>query len=184
MMRALSFIIRFLHARLVNGVASRRGPDVVIGGETNPYLRRWFILPRNFVFNIYLHQFLRSDDDRALHDHPWVNCSLLLDGCYVEHTINAGGVNVRTFRKAGDVVIRRPRAAHRVELMDTFEWPEAGGPPVSRGPSSCWTLFITGPRVREWGFHCPAGWVHWRIFTKPEDGGRTVGRGCGEGGAE
>jgi len=34
--------------------------------------------------------------------------------------------------------------------------------------------------VRRWGFHCKHGWVHWRDFTNPADGGRTVGRGCGE----
>ena len=26
---------------------------------------------RNKIFNIYLHQIIRSDDDRALHDHPY-----------------------------------------------------------------------------------------------------------------
>lgn len=137
-------------------------PDVQIGGAERPYLNRWFIIPRNPVFNLYLHQFLRDDDDRALHDHPWVNLSWLLVGEYTEHTISAGGVNVRTVRRAGDMKIRLPRSAHRIELHN--------------GP--CWTLFITGPRVREWGFHCPKGWVHWRAFTNPEDGGRTVGKGC------
>lgn len=166
-MRIPAFVIRYLHRRLVLGVAGVGQPDVVIGGEERPYLRRWFILPRNRFFNIYLHHFMRDDDDRALHDHPWVNCSVLLDGGYTEHTIKAGGVNVRTMREAGDVALRRAKAAHRVELI---------------ADAPCWTLFITGPRLREWGFHCPAGWVHWRIFTNPEDGGRTVGRGCGEGG--
>lgn len=145
-------------------LASRRLPDVVIGGNDRPYLRRWWIIPRNRFFNVYLHQFLRSDDDRALHDHPWINCSLLLSGFYVEHTINAGGVHRRTVRTAGDLKIRGARAAHRIEVS-----------------APCWTLFITGPVMRDWGFHCPdAGWVHWRDFTNPADGGATIGRGCGE----
>jgi hypothetical protein len=151
-------------------IVKRRPPDVIIGGAENPYMRRWFVLPRNPVFNIYLHEFLRSDDDRALHDHPWANLSILLDGAYVEHTIRDGGINVRTFRRAGDWVLRRARAAHRVELIDD----------LAGRPMRCWTLFITGPRLREWGFHCPNGWVHWRAFTNPADGGRTVGRGCGD----
>lgn len=145
-------------------IAARRPPDVVIGGEDNPYLRRWFIIPRNPVFNIYLHRFLRSDDDRALHDHPWWNLSILLQGRYVEHSIAAGGIHRHIERKAGDFKFRFARAAHRIELID--------------GP--CWTLFITGPRLRNWGFHCPKGWVPWQIFTNPADGGRTVGPGCGE----
>ena len=33
---------------------------------------------------MYLHLFLRDDDDRALHDHPWDNASFLLTEGYVE----------------------------------------------------------------------------------------------------
>ena len=148
---------------------TRRPPDFVIGGHERPYLRRWFVLPRNPVFNIYLHQFLRSDDDRALHDHPWLfNASWLLAGQYVEHTIEAGGISVRTYRQAGDAKFRWGKAPHRVELICN--------PFGELQP--CWTLFITGPRVRQWGFHCPdRGWVHWKRFTAPNDKGAT-GAGC------
>jgi hypothetical protein len=142
---------------------TRRPPDFLIGGTERPYLRRWFVIPRNRWFNVYLHQFLRSDDDRALHDHPWANCSILLRGCYAEHTIAAGGINDRRILLVGDWRIRwSGRFAHRVELID--------------GP--CWTLFITGPRYRSWGFHCPDhGWVDWKRFTAADDPG-AVGRGC------
>ena len=57
-----------------------RTPDLVIGGWDDPYLLRWWLIPRNRWFNVYLHLFLRSDDDRALHDHPWFNLSFLLEG--------------------------------------------------------------------------------------------------------
>ncbi|AYO86096.1 hypothetical protein EBB05_15970 [Methylobacterium brachiatum] len=136
----------------------------MIGGEADPYMRRWWVIPRNRWFNVYLHHFMRSDDDRALHDHPWWNVSFLLQGQYAEHTISAGGINVFTTRKAGEVKARWATHAHRIEL--------------THGP--CWTLFITGPRLRTWGFHCPRGWVPWKEFTNPADGGQTVGRGCGE----
>lgn len=43
-----------------------------------------------------------------------------------------------------------------------------------------WSLFITGPNVRTWGFACPKGWVSWQQFVEPERPGE-VGRGCGEG---
>lgn len=160
-MRSATFYTRL--AKLAMRPAMRRWPDVVIGGADRPYLRRWWLIPRNPIFNIYLHQFLRSDDDRALHDHPWVNCSILLKGRYVEHTIAAGGIERRVERRAGAVKFRLPWAAHRVEIAEG---------------ETCWTLFITGPRLREWGFHCPAGWVHWRQFTDPATDGATVGRGC------
>lgn len=68
----LARLARHLIAR-----ATRRAPDVVIGEADSPYLLRWHPIPRNPIFNVYLHQFLRDDDDRALHDHPWVNVSLL-----------------------------------------------------------------------------------------------------------
>lgn len=154
-------ITSWLAPRLM-AMASVRAPDVVIGGDERPYLKRWWLIPRNRVCNIYLHHFLRSDDDRALHDHPWVNLSILLAGEYTEHTIAAGGIHHRIRRRAGDMKLRRPSAAHRIELH--------------AGP--CWTLFLTGPTVRSWGFHCAAGWRHWRLFTNPKDGGRTIGRGC------
>ena len=145
-------------------------PNVEIGGAADPYLRRWFVIPRNPLFNIYLHQICRSDDDRAHHDHPWVNCSILLDGAYAEWTIAAGGIEHAAMRTAGDVKLRMPGAAHRLELPEEFGNGSYLRPAIS--------LFITGPRVRQWGFHCPrAGWVHWRDFTAGPNG-ETVGRGC------
>jgi hypothetical protein len=166
---------------LIIRVSSRRAPDFVIGGNNNPYMLRWWLTPwsgkyrdiadgdktllQHLVSKLpgcYLHLILRSDDDRALHDHPWRNCSIVLRGSYLEHTIAAGGVHQRARRSAGDIVWRRARDAHRIEI-------DSG---------ACWSLFLTGARVRHWGFHCPSGWVHWRIFTNPADGGKTIGRGC------
>lgn len=147
---------------------TRRAPDFIIGGSDRPYLRRWFVLPRNRLLNVYLHQFLRSDDDRALHDHPWVNASLILRGGYFEHTIAAGGIEARELMWAGELRVRRSgRMAHRIELLGTKE-----------APHPCWTLFVTGPRYRSWGFHCPRqGWIRWDKFTAPDDSG-SIGKGC------
>lgn len=153
-------IIRRLQS-FAAGTAARRAPDFIIGGKDNPYMLRWWIIPRNKFFNVYLHRFLRSDDDRALHDHPWWNVSCLIEGEYTEHTIEAGGVNARAIYRAGDLKARRSIAAHRVDLH--------------AGP--CWSLFITGPVVREWGFHCPAGWRPWKQFVSARDNGE-IGRGC------
>lgn len=159
--------------------AKRRAPDFVIGGQDDPYLLRWFLIPRNPVFNIYVHQFLRSDDDRALHDHPWLfNCSILLEGSYREwFDVLRRHIHGRYWimresadRTAGDVKFRWGAAPHRVELhQDPFSETHHSLP--------CWTVFITGPRVREWGFHCPQGWVHWKKFTDSRDSG-AVGKGC------
>lgn len=156
--------------------ARNREPDFVIGGQENPYLRRHWLLPRNRFFNIYVHEFLRSDDDRALHDHPWLfNASWLIEGEYLEHTKAAFGYTV-THRRAGQFKFRWGPAPHRVELVGN-----EGDPPdvpfVEAMP--CWTVFITGPVVRAWGFHCERGWVPWQEFTDARDKG-SIGKGCGE----
>lgn len=152
-----------------------RDPDFIVGGRERPYLKRWWIIPRNRWFGVYLHKFERSDDDRALHDHPWRNASLLLRGSYIEEqpdvsqaqtpfTRAADLPRLRILRKAGRLVIRtRATASHRVELID--------GKPV-------WTLFITGPVIRPWGFHCAHGWIPWQRFVGEDPG--AVGKGCGE----
>lgn len=148
-------------ARLIKGLIDRnlkRPPDFIIGGAEQPYMLRWFLIPRNRFFNIYHHRILRSDDDRALHDHPWWSLSIVLDGQMLEEL--PGGV--RRQLREGDIVLRRAASAHRLELRD-HGW--------------CHTLFITGPRIREWGFHCPQGWKHWKDFTAKGDSGR-IGPGC------
>ncbi len=132
-----------------------------IGGEDNPYLRRWFVTPRGDGPSCYLHQFLRDDDDRALHDHPWASVGIILKGGYIEHTLEG------TFeRRVGDVLPRTPEHAHRVALHR-----DRDGRVVE-----AWTLFLVGDRVREWGFHCD-GWIHWRDFTAGADG-EVIGAGC------
>lgn len=157
--------MRALLARAARvSIADRRPPDFIIGGAEDPYLRRWWVIPRNRWFNVYLHHFMRSDDDRALHDHPWWNVSVLLEGEYREHTPE--GVFLR---RPGAFYARRAVAAHRVELL---EGEDGRLVPV-------WTLFITGPRVREWGFLCPRGWRHWREFTGVRDGANDGRPGIG-----
>lgn len=146
---------------LVLGYVGDRPADFIIGGAERPYMFRWWVIPRNKLFNIYLHRFVRSDDDRSLHDHPWLNCSVLLEGEYTEHTIAAGGVAHHAIYRTGTLKFRRAIAAHRVELH--------------AGP--CLSLFITGPVIREWGFHCPAGWRPWKRFVDNRDKG-SIGRGC------
>lgn len=139
-----------------HGIMASRPPDYDIGPG---YLRRWWVVPRNDFANVYLHDFGRSDDDRALHDHPWPSTSFIISGRYLEHTPE--GVFERN---VGDVISRAAKALHRVELFDA---------------ERALTLFLTGPKVREWGFACPNGWVHWSDFVGDADTGR-VGRGCGE----
>ena len=163
-----------------------RAPDENIPDPDNPYMLRWFVR-RKFrqldafcepwlnrlwqsqdraLENAYVHRFLRSDEDRALHDHPWAWVTVLLDGSYWEHVPAApdhpAGPTVRRRRTAGDIVVRRDAAyPHRIELDQ--------GRPVT-------TLFLTAVKSREWGFWCRRGWRPWRVFTEHNAGGGV--RGC------
>lgn len=151
-------------------------PHFVVGGHDRPYLLRWYLIPRNRWCNVYLHKFVRDDDDRALHDHPWWFVSIMLRGSYLE-TLQARvygdayqtHVETTNHRRAPSLAFRGTAHRHRVTL------------PKDRygRPLPCWTIVITGAKVREWGFWCPKGFVPWQEFCARDDYG-SVGRGCGE----
>lgn len=111
-----------------------------------PYMVRLTFLDNRF-FSLKLHIILRSDDDRALHDHPWWFVTWILVNGYIEHTEH--GVFVR---KPEQKLFRPAKFAHRVEIKN---------PAVS--------LVLTGPRSREWGFFTKAGWVEWFNFKSNRD---------------
>lgn len=120
---------------------------------------RWHVIPRNRWFNIYLHKIYGDDDERATHDHPWSSLSIKLWGGELIEIFDCQPFNV-------ECTITPPRIAYRdAELSHRLEVP---GKPV-------WTLFITGPYKREWGFNCPSGWVHWSKMTTKD--GKKIG-GC------
>lgn len=161
-------LLHALRARYSNLHRAQAPHGFTIGGEESPYLRRWFVTPRGDGPAVYLHQFLRDDDDRALHDHPWPSLGVILAGGYMEHV--PGGEVVR---QVGDVVLRQPTDRHRVELFRNADGT----------PREAWTLFLVGQRVRDWGFWCPGAdggerFVPWQDFTEGEHGER-VGKGCG-----
>jgi hypothetical protein len=161
MMRRHILIWAMRHAATHINAAGERGPDFVIGDRQ---LERWWLIPRNRVFNIYLHRFNHSDEDRALHDHPWISLGWILNRGYYEVLCD----RVR-YRPEGSWTWRLPTTAHRVELRGAPE-------------QAVYTLFFTGPVWRQWGFHCPQGWRHWKQFIAPETGAGTGisirGRGC------
>ncbi|CPR57358.1 hypothetical protein [Mycobacteroides abscessus] len=124
---------------------------LAIGGEDDPYLLRWYLIPRNKRLNIYLHQFIRSDDDRALHDHPWWFWSFVLAGHYYEH--RADGRRIK--RHWASIAYRAAKTRHRVEL------PKSNDPmSLLEREDCCWTIVVTGPRTRDWGFWVPRRPIH------------------------
>lgn len=148
-------------------------PHVVLFQDEQPYLIRRFLIPRNSYFNIYLHKFVRSDYDEALHDHPWWFISLILKGAYTEYTPEG-----RERRKAGSIAYRPATHMHRVQLdSHPVIATERTRVRPTRQEIPTWTLIVTGKKVREWGFACPKAWVPWEKFT---GGSYNHSVGCGE----
>lgn len=170
-------------AKLIVDLVTRRGTrecDVPIGDKDDIYLERWFVIPRNHTFNIYLHHIIKDDDDRAMHDHVANNVSIILTGGYDELMFAEPPVAGRPLpkmvkhgRRAGDVIFRKADVAHRLMRRPDM-------------PGEVWTLFIKFGDWRQWGFWCPLGrWVHWKEFTGIQDGsgkayGTMVSNGCGD----
>lgn len=130
----------------------KRKPDFVLGG----YLHRWHLGPYGNSANAYIHQFVGDDEDHALHDHPYDNVSVVLTQGYIEHfhamplkVVGGKYETVQQHRRSGDVIEREAMVPHRISLIQNR-------PAVS--------LFLCGPRVREWGFILPTGWVHYKDF--------------------
>lgn len=151
-------------------------PHLTLYQEGQVYLERRYLIPRNQRANFYLHKFLKSDEDEALHDHPWNWCSIILKGHYTEHRQDG-----TSRRGPGSIVLRKPEVAHRVELdrVNTgVVWQPGQRPEFTTREKPVWTLFLTGKKTRVWGFHCRLGWVPWTGFTAGEKGEYRVG--CGE----
>lgn len=159
-----------------------RAPDVIInnGDPADPYLYRWWIIPRNKWFNIYLHKMMR-DDQPDMHDHPWLNVSIILKGGFIEQVPDKRFARtpftrvtdlprVGRRRRPGAIIFRRATAVHRLVF------------PANNHPGYCWTLFLTGPWLRVWGFHCKHGWRPWTDYLKPPLPGQPtsgdIGNGC------
>lgn len=176
-------MLNTLLQNVCNRVMRSRPPDVVIGDPDHPYLLRWWVWKRNKWLNLYLHRILRSDDDRALHDHPWVNMSYIVEGEYNEVTFFAGQAwsahLERTRRRQGSFKFRLPTSLHRLELIDKIKVLE-GSDKLTSESKPCTTLFLTGPRVRIWGFSCLRGWVKWTDFTQKTPEGTFIAKGCGD----
>lgn len=131
-----------------------RKPDETIGEN---YMRRWHLRRKPGYHNLYLHRYDGSDDDRALHDHPWKSIGIVLWGRVYEVTERGEQRLLPLFPK-----YRSAEYAHRLIIKSPYAY----------------TLFFTFRKEREWGFHCPKGWVHWRDFT--DRSGQQKGDGCGD----
>lgn len=121
-----------------------------------PYLERYYLFLKDrdrFPFNIFLHKFLKSDPD-DLHDHPWPYATLILKGGYWEWIpqFNSKGQKIGEIARwcgAGSLRFAKANSYHRIELDPDIE---------------CWTLFMPGPKQKEWGFLKKGQWIQWEKY--------------------
>jgi hypothetical protein len=135
-----------LKHRVLNYI-ERQPPTRIIRGVTSePYMLRWELRGNSPVFDVYLHRFLRSDDISALHDHPAVSVAIILSGRYREWL----ATDRYRIRNEGEIIFRAASTPHRIEIDES-----------APGPI---TIFLRGPKLRQWGFHCANGWLHHKDF--------------------
>jgi hypothetical protein len=100
-----------------------------LGLQSCPYLIRWRLeAPYG---SIRLHHWLGPDDDRAFHDHPWDFVTFVIKGGYKDFNDNA------------IEHLKAPTVQHRSAFHKHTVVPDLGG---------CWTIVVTGPKIRHWGF--------------------------------
>jgi hypothetical protein len=126
--------------------------------ENEPYLERYYVFLRErerFPFNVFLHKFLKSDPD-DVHDHPWPYATLVLKGGYWEwiphfDTVGRKIGEYQVWRGPGHFRVSKARSFHRIELDPDI---------------TAWTLFMPGPKQREWGFLVRNQWIQWEEYLK------------------
>ena len=126
--------------------------------ENEPYLERYYLFLRErnrFPFNIFLHKFLKSDPD-DVHDHPWPYATLVLKGGYWEwiphfDTVGRKTGEYQAWRGPGHFRISKANSFHRIELDPDI---------------TAWTLFMPGPKQRDWGFLVKNKWIQWEQYLK------------------
>lgn len=139
---------------LLNFLEKHDRKRIIMDRESKePYLVRYYVFlkdRKHFPFNIFLHQFLRSDPD-DLHDHPWPWATFILKGGYWEwipiREMVDGYLCIvgekKVWRGAGSFRWNNANSYHRIELEPGVD---------------CWTLFMPGPQKREWGFLLHEDW--------------------------
>lgn len=124
------------------------------------YMERNFLIPFDpeAKLNCRIHKILTSDDDRAMHDHPWPTMSVILEGGYWEIMPYEQSQDPafdtqrfhRVWRNKGDVIRRKATDRHRLEVDPNV------------GPAT--TMFVMGEYENQWGFYTPEGKVYWKIY--------------------
>lgn len=117
--------------------AARAKTHQSIRPDGQPYIERY-----TFGHGIFLHQYLGSDGDRFLHNHPWRwSVGIPLVGWYKEDRL----VHADPFRGVCTKVRHIFRFRPNLIMSTDFHRISATRP-------GTWTLFIHGERLGGWGY--------------------------------
>lgn len=156
----MSMIAKLLH-RITRNLPYRQ---IAVGGRA--YLDRYYagsLLGLRF----YIHNFKGSDPGRGPHDHPYSSLSLVLAGGYWEEVVT----KLDTSWCIGYHTRRKWRGAGRINWIPAGKFHRITN--VKPGGNT-WTLFVSGPRRKGWGF----------METLPEGGGFTYRLGFDDPGGD
>jgi len=132
--------------RVLRAVFKHR--DIDHGGDL--YLRRFYVGPEVRGWQLMLHKLCRPDRERIPHDHPWDFATLCLSGGYTEEVADAGGGAKFSNLMPGEARLRSAEHTHRI--VKVF--------------GVAWTLVLSGPRRRTWGFWDGKNFTDWRTYLK------------------
>ena len=104
-------------------------PRTALGVPGCEYVIRWMV--ETPLGSVRLHHWLAPDDDRAPHDHPWSFTTFVLRGGYYD------------LSPTGSEHLRAPAVRRRAAEHPHTVFPDRDG---------AWTIIVTGPKVRQWGF--------------------------------
>lgn len=113
------------------------------------HFQRWRILTTPW-FNIYIHRIFKADEDKYLHNHPWDYTYFILDGSYKE-TYNEDGTEISQILEPGSYGDNDGYRFHKIEELYS---------------KSVTTLFITGPRYRDWQYNIDGLWIDHKVYRE------------------
>jgi hypothetical protein len=122
---------------------------------------RWTFTPSGYITRLHLvktplgalmvHFINGPDPEPHLHDHPVTFLSFIVRGWYAEMRQKPGWYEPR------------------FEIRTIFNWIRAiknDRHKIIMVADKTVTFCLVGHKTREWGFHTPEGWVHWKDYNE------------------
>jgi hypothetical protein len=129
----------------------------------SPFMIRYILIATPWG-DIKVHNILRPDHGRDMHDHPWPFLAVILRGGYTEQVperwVDGQPKGIKKQYRGRGSVYRVPATyVHRIHSLYT--------------KPATWSLVLTGKRCREWGYWAETGWVDWKTYGASADRQKT-----------